>query len=185
MGLFLERGVEATTIDDITRAARMAKGGFYRYFEDKKALVDALFRPVFVRFEQALQICSKALETAKDRQTMFEAYREVGASIAVLLIEHPGMLRLYLQENRGPAQGAGAGIVRFAQKVSDYAVEITQKAHRHGILRPIHPRVSALAVVGATERLLVAVLADEDVGNLLELPDQLTSLILDGLRRKA
>ena len=33
------------------------------------------------------------------------------------------------------------------------------------------------------ERLLLAVLSEEDVGNPLELPDALTTLILDGLRR--
>jgi len=42
--------------------------------------------------------------------------------------------------------------------------------------------VSALAVVGAVERLLLAVLREEDVGNPLEIPDALTQLVLDGLR---
>jgi hypothetical protein len=42
--------------------------------------------------------------------------------------------------------------------------------------------VSALAVVGAVERLLVALFAGEAIGNPLELPHALTTLILDGLR---
>jgi len=180
--LFLERGIEATSIDDITRGARMAKAGFYRYFKDKAALVEALFEPVFQRFEKALLTCSKALETADDRTAMFEAYREVGGTIALLVIEYPGQLRLYLQESRGAAGESQKKVVEFAARVSAFAVEITKKAHRHGILRPIHATVSAYAVVGAAERLLLAVLKDEDVGNPLEIPEQLTSLILDGLR---
>ena len=32
--LFLERGVENVPIDDIAREAGMAKGNFYRYFDD-------------------------------------------------------------------------------------------------------------------------------------------------------
>lgn len=43
--LFAGRGVAATAVSDITRAAGIAKGTFYRYFESKEALVDALFIP--------------------------------------------------------------------------------------------------------------------------------------------
>jgi hypothetical protein len=42
--------------------------------------------------------------------------------------------------------------------------------------------VSALSVVGATERLLLAVLQGEDIGNVLEVPAALTTMILDGLK---
>ena len=184
LALFLERGIEATTIDDITARAKMAKGSFYRYFDDKRALVDVMLKPTFTLMEQVLAHCSKALERAKNREAMFNAYREVGGALAGLLVEHPQLLRLYLQECRGPALGARTGLAQFAARVSWYAVEITRKAHRHGILRPINPAVSALTVVGATERLLLAVLSEEDVGNPLDIPESLTSLILDGLRAK-
>ena len=46
LGLFLSHGLEAVTIDDITRQAGVAKGSFYRYFEDKAALVRVLFEEV-------------------------------------------------------------------------------------------------------------------------------------------
>ena len=185
LALFLERGIEGATIDDITVRAKIAKGSFYRYFDDKRALVDQMLKPVFTQMEQVLQHCSRALEKAKNREAMFEAYREVGGALAGMLVEHPQVLRLYLQECRAPALGARTGVAEFAAKVSWYAVDITRKAHRHGILRPIHPSVSALTVVGAIERLLLALLSEEEVGNPLEIPEALTSLILDGLRAKS
>ena len=183
--LFLEKGIEGATIDDITLRAEIAKGSFYRYFADKRALVDQMLRPAFTQMEQVLHQCRRALEKAKNREAMFDAYREVGGALAGMLVEHPRVLRLYLQECRGPGLGARAGVAKFAARVSWYAVDITRKAHRHGILRAIHPSVSALAVVGATERLLLAILSEENVGNPLEIPEALTSLILDGLRAKA
>ena len=185
LALFLERGIEGATIDDITVRAKIAKGSFYRYFDDKRALVDQMLKPVFTQMEQVLQHCSRALEKAKNREAMFEAYREVGGALAGMLVEHPQVLRLYLQECRAPALGARTGVAELAAKVSWYAVDITRKAHRHGILRPIHPSVSALTVVGAIERLLLALLSEEEVGNPLEIPEALTSLILDGLRAKS
>ena len=59
---------------------------------------------------------------------------------------------------------------------------MTRKAHENNLLRPFQAEISALAVVGAGERLLAAVLAGEDVGDPLLLPMSITSLILDGLR---
>lgn len=181
--LFLARGLEGVTIDDITQAAGVAKGTFYRYFEDKAALVDFLLEPVRRELLQGLVTCGEALEAARDVEAMFEAYRAVAAIIAGAIVQHPGVVRLYLQECRGPAVGARVKLVEVARLISRHAVDITRKAHTHGLLRPIRPAVSGLAVVGAVERLLLAVLSEEeDVGNPLELPDALTTLILDGLR---
>jgi AcrR family transcriptional regulator len=180
--LFVERGLDAVTIDDITQAAGVAKGTFYRYFEDKPALVEALLAPVRRELLEGLEACGRTLASAREVETMFEAYRAVGAVIASALLQYPGVVRLYLQECRGPAVGARAKLVELSRLVSQHAIDITEKAHTHGLLRPIRPAVSGLAVVGAVERLLLAVLSEEEVGNPLELPDALSTLVLDGLR---
>ena len=180
--LFLERGLDAVTIDDITQAAGVAKGTFYRYFDDKAALVDALLSPVGGELLEGMEACGRALAAARDVEAMFEAYRAVAAVIASALLQYPGVVRLYLQESRGPAVGARRKVVELSRQVARHAVDITEKAHTHGLLRPIRPAVSGLAVVGAVERLLLAVLSEEDIGNPLELPDALTTLVLDGLR---
>ena len=181
--LFLERGIDAVTIDDITQATGVAKGTFYRYFADKGALVDALMTPARSEILSGLETCQRALQRARDVEAMFEAYRAVGAILAGFMLTHPGVVRLYLQENRGPANGARLKVVELSNQIARLAVRITEKAHSHGLLRPIHPAVSALAVVGAVERLLLAVLREEPVGNPLEIPDALTTIVLDGLRK--
>lgn len=183
--LFLERGIDGVTIDDITQAAGVAKGTYYRYFADKGALVDALLAPVRAEVLGALAACGKALKSARDMEAMFDAYRAVGAMLAGVILSHAGILRLYLQESRGAASGARAGLVELSSEISRQAVLITRNAHTHGLLRPIHPAVSALSVVGAVERLLLAVLREEEIGNPLEIPDALTTIILDGLRKPA
>ena len=182
--LFLERGLDVVTIDDITQACQVAKGTFYRYFDDKAALIEALVAPVRKELTSALSSCAKALAAAREVEAMFDAYRGLGATFAGMVLKHAGTVRLYLQESRGPAVGARAPLVELARLLSRQAVLITEKAHAHGLLRPMQPEVSALAVVGAVERLLLAVLCEEDVGNPLELPDLLTSIVLDGLRKQ-
>src|SRR3546814_5848805 len=40
--LFVEQGVDATTVDDIAKRAGVAKGTFYHYFGSKACMLDAL-----------------------------------------------------------------------------------------------------------------------------------------------
>src|SRR3546814_8623023 len=40
--LFVEQGVDATTVDDIAKGAGVAKGTFYHYFGSKACMLDAL-----------------------------------------------------------------------------------------------------------------------------------------------
>jgi AcrR family transcriptional regulator len=182
--LFLERGLDNVTIDDITQATGVAKGTFYNYFDDKEALVESVIAPVRAELLAGFNTCGRALVAARGVEAMFEAYRALGATLAGAILTHAGVVRLYLQESRGPAVGARAHLVSFSKLLARHAVDLTEKAHTHGLLRPVRPVVSALTVVGAVERLLYAVLTEEDIGNPLELPDVLTGIILDGLRRK-
>lgn len=181
--LFLERGIDAVSVDDIMKRAGMAKGGFYRYFETQTALVDELITPLRTLMVGALEACSVDLRTASTRDAQFAAYRKVGDTVATLLMEHPGEVRLYLQECRAPANGPRVPIVELSRSVQTYAISLTETAQAHHILKPIPVPVSALTVVGASEQLLLAVLQERDIGNPLEVPEALTTLILDGLRR--
>jgi AcrR family transcriptional regulator len=180
--LLLERGIDAVSVDDIMSRAGMAKGGFYRYFSSQTALVEQLIEPARALIIGALKTCSVDLRTASTRDAQFAAYRKVGDAVATLLMEHPGEVRLYLQECRAPANGPRVPIVELSKTVAKFAVDLTAQAQAHGILKPIPVPVSALTVVGAAERLLLAVLQEEDVGNPLLVPEALTTLILDGLK---
>lgn len=59
--LFVEKGIAATSIDDIVGAAEVAKGTFYLYFPSKEALLAALrerFIATFLgRLEAAMERC--------------------------------------------------------------------------------------------------------------------------------
>ncbi|MBN2064754.1 MAG: TetR/AcrR family transcriptional regulator [Sedimentisphaerales bacterium] len=47
--VFSEYGVDATTIDDITRRADLGKGTFYRYFSDKREITTCLVEDSMAR----------------------------------------------------------------------------------------------------------------------------------------
>jgi AcrR family transcriptional regulator len=54
-GLFLDKGIAATSVDEIVAAADVAKGTFYLHFESKEHLLLALQQRFIVDFCDALQ----------------------------------------------------------------------------------------------------------------------------------
>ena len=67
--LFLERGTAKTSVEDITSRAKVAKGTFYLYFQDKGAVMQALLGRV------SYQLLSDAC-TAVEQQTGLESFAE-------------------------------------------------------------------------------------------------------------
>lgn len=180
--LMLASGTAAVTIDQIVERAKMAKGSFYRYFDDQTALVRELVRPTEEAAVAVFNRALKAIGTADTKELQANVYNSMGEVLGTFLLEHAGVARLYLQESRSPGVGARAPLVELSKTVGRYAVQITERAQQHGILKPIPPVISALAVVGAIERLLLGVLQEEPLGNPLEIPPHLVTLILDGLK---
>ena len=75
--LFLERGTAKTSVEDITSRAKVAKGTFYLYFQDKGAVMQALLGRV------SYQLLSDAC-TAVEQQTGLESFAEK----MVFVIDH-------------------------------------------------------------------------------------------------
>ena len=180
--LFLARGIESVTIDEIASRAKTAKGGFYLYFADKPALVDSVLAPLRDAAIAAFAAAEIAIASAHDREALLAAYGALGAGLGAALVAHPQAAQLYLQESRGPKSGARAPARKLADRIRARSLELTHIAHDRGLLRPFDPRVSALAVVGAAEALLGALLREEDLGNSFELPEKLIALFMDGLK---
>lgn len=180
--LFLERGVESVTIDEIVEKAEIAKGSFYRYFEDKGALVTTLFEPMRVRMEEAFAAGEKEIAASRTGDELNQAYVHLGELIGAALLEAPDVARLYLQEARSPQTGARAAIRALADRIEDRAVDLTRVAHERGLLRPFDGRVSSRVVVGAVEKLVFSVLSGKDLGNPLEIPGALITMVMDGLK---
>lgn len=182
LGLFLSRGIEVVTIEDITTRAGVAKGSFYRYFNDKQALVEALFAPMATKVTAAFDDSIARLKEARTREQAFSSYESIGEALGAVILHHGDVVQLYLQECRAPAEGARAPARLLADAIAEKAIEHTRLAREHGLLRAFPAEVSTLTVIGAVERILFSVLNGDFKGEPLEVPGQLITLILDGLR---
>ena len=185
LSLFLSKGIESVTIDDIVQGAGVAKGSFYRYFRDKGDLVESLFVDLVRQMEAVFDACEAHLEAARSPEALRESYATLAGALGPMLLEQAGRVLLYLQESRAPAVGARESIHRLTALLNERALRLTRAAHAQGLMRPFPHKISAYATLGAIERLLFAFLNGEDLGDLLQLPGELTGLLLDGLRMRS
>lgn len=75
-------GLSRTTVDDLARAAGIAKGSFYKFFRSKELLCMELME------QEELRIKAAILAAARDRPDARSAYRAVMQSIPQLMRDH-------------------------------------------------------------------------------------------------
>jgi len=182
LALFLQRGIEAVTIDEVAREAGMAKGNFYRYFRDKADLVDAVISPISSTTVQAIHECDSHLRQASDRDQAVAAYAQLGNRLVGALALYPDAMCLYLQERRAPATIARQAISDLANELDERAMTLSQVAAERGFVTVSDPRVSALAVLGAVEALALASVRKQVQMDPIETTKSLISIVLEGLR---
>ncbi|MEM9069459.1 MAG: TetR/AcrR family transcriptional regulator [Myxococcota bacterium] len=182
--LFLDKGVASVTIDEIASRAGTAKGNFYRYFDDKRALVDAILDKPAAEVRRAMRRCAVSLARANDEEGLSAAYTDLANALALVAMKHLPVMRLYLQENRAPATSETAGLHALADELEDGAVRLTEVAVEHGLLRVSDPRVSALAVVGAVEQLAIAIFRGRLDVPPADVATMVVSMVLEGIRQR-
>ncbi len=183
LGLMLAQGIESVTVDEIVKTAGMAKGSFYRYFEGKPELIEAIVEPLALSLRRTLADAENNINRAENEAALLMAYAAMGAGLQQTLATFPREILLYLQECRAPRTEARAAVRDLADELAAGAVTLTDTARERGLLKGVASRVSALTVVGAVERMLFEVLSGGDLGaNPQQVAITLITLIMDGLR---
>jgi len=187
LALYLERGIDGVTIDDIMRRARLAKGSFYRYFRDQTELVGILVAPSADRLRAALAACQAATERAHSDADMGLAYLALAHVLAETVSERADIVRLYLQESRAPAPARAARrpLRALADEIADRAVALGRAASRVGVYRELDARVVTLTIVGAAERILFEHLTRAPFSDPTGVAATVVSIIIEGMRLPA
>jgi mycofactocin system transcriptional regulator len=158
LGLFAERGFEATTVDDIAAAVGVGRRTLFRYFESKNDIAWGDFDSVMERLRSALE--------ARDDLPLMDALREsVVGSNDYPADEEPGLRIRLTMITRTPALQAHSAL-RYAEwrsVVAEWAA-----ARRGESADDLLPRVIGYAALGSAMSTFERWVANEDE-DLLEL----------------
>jgi AcrR family transcriptional regulator len=131
---FSERGYHATGIADIAARLGIGHGTFYRYFENKRDIVEHVINDLIERVLQAL-----TAENAPDAVSTLEDYRtqsaRIGESLGRIILEDPRIPRMLLLEAPGIDPAMGERILDFFELAATLTAAYVQHGVELGYLR--------------------------------------------------
>jgi len=168
--VFSEKGYHAATVDDITRAAGVAKGTFYLYFQEKREI----FYEVIRGFLQLLKDIGR-LAPGRDPDFL-AALAGAGRELMRVFLDNRELVRLTHRESMGLDPELEAMVRGFYREAAEVHSKNIRVGMDLGLFRPVDPLLTAYAHVGMIERVLLAFL-DGEPG--LPPPDQIVQQMID------
>ncbi|WP_405138580.1 TetR/AcrR family transcriptional regulator [Nocardia sp. NBC_01388] len=182
---FAERGYHATGIADIANELGIGHGTFYRYFANKRDIIDHVIDDLAARIVEAL-----GTENAPDAAESLEAYRgqleRIGVALNSIFLEDRRVAQLLLFQ----ATGIDAELTMRLYGLLDTADALTTAYLEHGVeqgyLRADLDTVNTAKAV--TGMLLAAILhglrnPDLDQAAIDGLTQAIRRLLIDGVRK--
>jgi TetR/AcrR family fatty acid metabolism transcriptional regulator len=180
--VFAEKGYHGCRIADVARAAGVAYGLVYHYFQNKEELLESVFAEQWTIFINALAAIDAGPGTAADKIAglfgfVFDVYKTAPAAVRVLMLE----------VTHTP-QGLRAGSTRetFEKAIRLLADVVRQGQERGELQKQVDPIIAATALLGAMELTLSGmVMGLVPAGSEEEIDRARTQLVataIDGLR---
>ena len=179
---FAERGYHATGIADIAARLGIGHGTFYRYFENKRDIVEHVITDLIEKIIGAL-----TAENAPDAVHTIEEYREqtvrIGEALAKIFGEDPRVPRMLLLEAPGIDKEMGDRILDFF----GLATSLTAAYVGHGVQEGYRPEDldvdnTARAINGMILSSVLAALHDPEVDER-RLRTAIQRVMYDGISR--
>jgi len=148
--VFAKRGYHQTTIDDIVLSAGVARGTFYLYFEDKRAV----FVDLIDRFAAKLSMAIERIVTDEPSRPVANQVKEnIRAIIRTCLAERT-MTKILFTGALGIDSEFDRKIATFYDTVMQLLTESLKDGQALGIVADGEPRVLAYLSIGAFKELL-------------------------------
>ncbi|MFC9995357.1 TetR/AcrR family transcriptional regulator [Nocardia sp. NPDC127526] len=180
---FAEKGYHATGIADIAAELGIGHGTFYRYFANKRDIIDHVIDDLAARIIEAL-----GTDNAPDAADTLESYRaqteRIGTALIGIFLEDQRVAQLLLFQ----ATGIDAELTMRLYGLLDSADALTAGYLEHGVeqgyLRAdLDTGNTAKAVTGMILAAIIHGLRDPDMTAVEGLGQAIRRLLIDGVRK--
>ena len=167
---FLDRGFVATTVDDIVAAAGVARGTFYLYFSDKRAVFEALVDDFHAQIGDRVQ--SIVLEPGAP--TAIVQLRANVRRVVEFALEEPALVKVTLFDASGVDPAIDRRLRRFYEGLQALIGESLEVGQALGWVRPGDRRMMVSIGLGGFKE----VLGDAVAGRVSTDPEAVTEEIM-------
>ncbi len=145
LDLFIERGFEATRVDDIANRAGISKGAVYLYFQSKRAILEGLIQRAVSPIAENVAGLGTSFE-GDPRHLLSMVLKMVGQQLAD---PHTFKIpKLVLREAIIDPEIAETYRKAVLDKVIPVMVALIRKGIADGYLRPVDPELTVRSIVG-------------------------------------
>ncbi len=151
--VFAKRGYHAAKIEDIVLAAGVARGTFYLYFDDKRAI----FEEIVDRFLARIGIAILRVDPRDPGRTVADQIKENIRRIVGILLEDRSTTKIFLSDAVGIDPAFDQKLYAFYDEVARLLEEALKDGQALGIVSAGDTRVFSYLTLGALKELLYQV----------------------------
>jgi AcrR family transcriptional regulator len=167
---FAEHGYQAVTVDDVVARAKIARGTFYLYFDDKRAVLDALVDDFLAKIGG----CIVGIDIAHLADSPREQLRQNVERITRMALSDPAMVKVALRDATGLDPAFDAKIRSFYEALRTLIGESLEEGQQNGIVRAGDRAVMVSIGLGGLKELVL----DAVTGELQRTPEQLVDELM-------
>ncbi|WP_373864071.1 TetR/AcrR family transcriptional regulator [Nocardia mexicana] len=181
---FAEKGYHATGIADIATQLGIGHGTFYRYFANKRDIIDHVIDDLAARI-----IDSLGTDNAPDAATSLAEYRaqldRIGAALNRIFLEDRRVSQLLLFQATGIDSELTLRLYGLLDTADALTAGYLEHGVEHGYLRAdLDTTSTAKAVTGMLLAAIIHGLRDPDEAGVEDLAQAIRRLLIDGVRRE-
>ncbi|GAB3667256.1 TetR/AcrR family transcriptional regulator [Actinocorallia lasiicapitis] len=178
---FAERGYHATGVADIAKLLDIGHGTFYRYFQNKRDIVDHVMDDLVQRIITAL-----TAENAPDAVSTLADYREqtarIGDALARIFAEDPRVPRFVLIEAAGIDKAMSERVLDLFDLAADLTAAYLTHGVEHGYLHAdLDVPNTARAINGMIIAGTITGIRDPDADQQRRLSEAVRRVMYDGI----
>lgn len=151
--VFAKQGYHAAKIDDIVASAGVARGTFYLYFEDKRAIFEEIVDGTFTRLGMAIV----RVDTEHPTHSVGSQIRDNIRAIVHELLEDPGTTKILLSDAVGLDPAFDRKLISFYEEIGRLLESSLADGQERGIVAPGDTRMFAIMTLGALKEILYQV----------------------------
>lgn len=151
--VFAKHGYHAAKIDDIVAAASVARGTFYLYFDDKRAIFAEIVDATFARLGMAIV----RVETEHPTRSVADQVRENVRRIVHELLEDPATTKILLSDAVGLDAAFDRKLLSFYEEVGKLLESSLEDGQKLGIVSEGDARIFSIMTLGAVKETIYQV----------------------------
>jgi len=158
LDVFASKGYHATAVSDVQRAAGVARGTFYLYFESKHALFEQVLDAVLTEIRERIH----RVRLGADAPAPLDQLRANLVRLLKLARSRPALLQVALWEAVGLDAELDEKLHAFHERIYALTQRSLDAGLGLGLVRPCDTGLAARCLVGQVKEVLVAMRLRQD-----------------------